>query len=112
MSAETLAWILAAGLATGLGGLGLLLLPRPSDLLLDGLLGFTAGVMLAATSFSLLVPALDEGTVTEVVGGVAAGGATLLALDALVPHEERPPRASRPRRLSSRRARAVGAQPG
>jgi ZIP family zinc transporter len=86
MDAETLAWILAAGLATGLGGLGLLLMPRPSDLLLDGLLGFTAGIMLAATAFSLLVPALDEGTIAEVVAGLAAGGALLLALDVVVPH--------------------------
>jgi ZIP family zinc transporter len=86
MDAETFAWILAAGLATGLGGLGLYLLPRPSDLLLDGLLGFTAGIMLAATAFSLLVPALDEGTIVEVVAGLAAGGVVLLALDVVVPH--------------------------
>jgi ZIP family zinc transporter len=83
---ETLAWILAAGLATGLGGLALLLVPYPSDLMLDGLLGFTAGVMLAATAFSLLVPALDEGTVGVVVAGFVAGGITLVALDVVVPH--------------------------
>jgi ZIP family zinc transporter len=83
---ETLLWILAAGLATGVGGLGLLLVPRPSDYLLDVLLGFTAGVMLAATAFSLLVPALDEGALSEVLAGLLVGGAALLALDALVPH--------------------------
>ncbi len=86
MDSETLVWIFAAGLATGIGGLGLLLMPRPSDILLDGLLGFTAGVMLAATAFSLLVPALDDGTVVEVIAGVVAGGATLVALDIFVPH--------------------------
>jgi ZIP family zinc transporter len=86
VDAETLAWILAVGLATGLGGLGLLLVPRPSNLLLDGMLGFTAGIMLGATTFSLLVPALDEGEIAEVLAGLAAGGATLLALDAFVPH--------------------------
>jgi zinc transporter, ZIP family len=86
VDAETLLWILAAGLATGVGGLGLLLMPKPSEKLLDVLLGFTAGVMLAATAFSLLVPALDEGTVAEVVAGLAVGGVVLLALDVLVPH--------------------------
>lgn len=86
LDTETLLWILAAGLATGLGGFALLLVPRPSDYLLDVLLGFTAGVMLAATAFSLLVPALDEGTLAEVLTGVLTGGAVLLALDALVPH--------------------------
>jgi ZIP family zinc transporter len=83
---ETFAWILAAGAATGVGGLALLLLPHPSDLLLDALLGFTAGVMLAATAFSLLVPALGEGTLAEVLAGVVVGGVVLLGLDALVPH--------------------------
>lgn len=86
MDAETLLWILAAGIATSVGGLALLVLPRPSDYLLDVLLGFTAGVMLAATAFSLLVPALDEGTVAEVLAGLLAGGFALLALDVLVPH--------------------------
>ena len=83
---ETLIWIIAAGLATGVGGLALLLVPRPSDVLLDVLLGFTAGIMLAATAFSLLVPALDEGTLAEVLAGLLAGGIALLALDMLVPH--------------------------
>jgi ZIP family zinc transporter len=83
---DELFWILAAGAATGVGGLWLLIMPRPSELLLDVLLGFTAGVMLAATAFSLLVPALNEGGLPEVLSGVAVGGAALLALDALVPH--------------------------
>jgi ZIP family zinc transporter len=86
MDLETLLWIVAAGVATGIGGLALLLVPNPSDYLLDVLLGFTAGVMLAATAFSLLVPALDEGTLAEVLVGVLLGGAALIALDALVPH--------------------------
>lgn len=86
MDSGTLAWIFAAGLATGVGGLWLLAFPRPSERLLDALLGFTAGVMLAATAFSLLVPALDEGTLAEVVAGFVAGGAVLLVLDAVLPH--------------------------
>ncbi|HUP31925.1 MAG TPA: ZIP family metal transporter [Gaiellaceae bacterium] len=42
--------------------------------------------MLAATVFSLLVPALELGRLGEVLAGVAAGGLVLLALDAVVPH--------------------------
>lgn len=76
MAWSELAWIVAAGLATGLGGLGLLLIRRPSDWL-SGVLGFTAGVMLAATVFSLLVPALELGRI---------GAAGLTVLDRLVPH--------------------------
>lgn len=86
MDASTFLWILAAGLATGVGGLGLLAIRDPSEHLLDGLLGFTAGIMLAATAFSLLVPALDRGSIGEVVLGFAAGCVVLFALDRLVPH--------------------------
>jgi ZIP family zinc transporter len=86
VDSETLAWIIASGLCTGVGGLFLLLVPSPSARLLDVLLGFTAGVMLAATAFSLLVPALDRGGVAEVVAGFALGALALLALDRFVPH--------------------------
>jgi zinc transporter, ZIP family len=86
VEAGTLFWIFAAGLATGIGGLALLALPNPSDRMLDGLLGFTAGVMLAATAFSLLVPALDFGTLAEVLLGFSLGCTLLYALDRLVPH--------------------------
>jgi zinc transporter, ZIP family len=83
---QTLAWMLAAGAATGLGGLVLLAFPRPSDRLMDGLLGFTAGVMLAATAFSLLVPALARGKLGEVLAGFALGGLVFALLDLVVPH--------------------------
>jgi ZIP family zinc transporter len=88
MSLETLAWILASGLATGIGGLGLVVFGERlrSAPALDGLLGFTAGVMLAATVFSLLVPALDRGGIGEVVAGFTLGAVILGLVDAAVPH--------------------------
>lgn len=86
MDAETAVWIVASGCATGIGGLAILALRRPSDRVLDALLGFTAGVMLAATAFSLLVPALDLGAVWEVLCGLLMGAALMTALDALIPH--------------------------
>jgi ZIP family zinc transporter len=86
MSREAVLWILAAGLATAIGGLALLLLPRASQRGLDVLLGFTAGIMLAATAFSLLVPALDLGALWEVVLGFALGGGVLAVADRFVPH--------------------------
>ena len=86
MDAVTLGAILASGLATTIGGLFLLLFPQPSDRLMSALLGFTAGVMLAATSFSLLVPALDRGALWEVLAGLGAGAVVFVALDTAVPH--------------------------
>ncbi len=75
-----------SGLATGVGGLGVLLVRRPAQRTLDALLGFTAGIMLAATAFSLLVPALDDEGVGPVLIGFAVGAAVIVALDRWVPH--------------------------
>jgi ZIP family zinc transporter len=83
---EELLWMASAGLATGLGGIALLAARSPTELVLDGLLGFTAGVMLAATSFSLLVPGLERGSAWEVLVGFALGAITLALLDRFVPH--------------------------
>jgi zinc transporter, ZIP family len=85
-TAHELGWIVASGGMTAVGGLGLLLAGRPSDKVLDALSGFTAGVMLAATAFSLLVPALERGSVASVAGGLLLGGALFAALDELLPH--------------------------
>ena len=54
---------LAAGLATGLGAIPVLFIKRAPERLLDAMLGFAAGVMLAATAFSLLIPAIEIGGV-------------------------------------------------
>lgn len=52
---------LAAGLATGAGALPIFFVRTVSKRVLDPLLGLAAGVMLAATSFSLVVPAIAYG---------------------------------------------------
>jgi ZIP family zinc transporter len=78
--------MIASGGGTALGALGLLALRNPSRRVLDAALGFTGGVMLAATAFSLLVPALDRGGITETMVGFAAGALALLLLDAKLPH--------------------------
>ncbi len=106
MDPVDLAWIFGAGAGTGLGGLALYVFAQPSDRLLDALLGFTAGVMLAATAFSLLVPALDEGALWEVLVGFLLGAVAFAALDSVVPHiharfseRDHPGRVSRERAL-------------
>ncbi len=50
-----------AGLATGLGALPAIFFKDISDKLFNSLLGAAAGVMLAATAFSLLVPGIEYG---------------------------------------------------
>jgi zinc transporter, ZIP family len=86
----------AAGLATGVGALPILFIRRISEPLQDALLGFSAGVMLAASFFSLIIPGLeyaeaDLGTRSAaslvVVAAVLLGASLLAAINRLVPHE-------------------------
>jgi ZIP family zinc transporter len=88
---EEIVWLgtvasLAAGLATGVGALPVLFVKKISDRLLDVLLGFSAGVMLAATSFSLIVPAIDLSGPWVVVIGLALGAVVLHLIDRFIPH--------------------------
>jgi ZIP family zinc transporter len=87
---------LAAALATALGTLPVLMAQRFSQKTYDTLLGFGAGVMLAASAFSLVAPALAAakaqgagawGAAALVGLGILIGGAALLAIDRWVPHE-------------------------
>ena len=77
---------LLAGLATGTGALPVLFTRKVSDRLLDVMLGFSAGVMLAATFFSLLVPAIDLGGVWIAVIGIILGAVALHIADRFIPH--------------------------
>lgn len=86
MDAAVAAGLVLPGLGTGLGGLVLLAARRPSRRTLDVLGGFTAGIMLAATVFSLLVPALDEGSIGEVLVGFTLGALLIGLADRLLPH--------------------------
>ncbi len=85
-----------AALATALGTLPVLLSHQFSQRTYDTLLGFGAGVMLAASSFSLIIPALaaakSQGAGSWAAGGIVGGGillggALLLVIDHLMPHE-------------------------
>ncbi|MCW3981563.1 MAG: ZIP family metal transporter, partial [Candidatus Bathyarchaeota archaeon] len=75
-----------AGLATGAGALPVLFTRKVSDRLMDVMLGFSAGVMLAATSFSLIVPAIDLSGPWVVVLGIVLGALTLHLIDRFTPH--------------------------
>lgn len=87
---------LFAAFATALGTVPVLLSQQFSQRTYDTMLGFGAGVMLAATSFSLVIPALaaakaggaNSWGAGGIVGmGILIGAAALLTIDRLVPHE-------------------------
>ncbi|MCK4259779.1 MAG: ZIP family metal transporter [Halanaerobiales bacterium] len=66
---------LATGFATGIGAIPIFFKRKFSKNFLDCSLGFAAGVMLAATSFSLILPAIEAGG-----GGVKGAGITVLGM--------------------------------
>ena len=74
-------------LLTAFGASAVLLKRDISQRLMDGLLGMAAGIMLAASFFSLLLPAIEmvEG-ITPVILGFMAGGIFLRVLDTVIPH--------------------------
>jgi ZIP family zinc transporter len=80
---------LAAGLATGVGALPALLLRKPSARLLDAMLGFAAGVMIAASLFGLLVPSFRLGGILITALGSILGVACLDRANLLIPHLHR-----------------------
>jgi len=83
-------------LATGLGAAIALAFRSIAAKVQDVALGFAGGMMLAASTFSLLLPGLeaareqfnnDVGAALIVIAGLGAGVALMLVLDTLVPHE-------------------------
>lgn len=77
---------------TALGAAGVFLSKDISRKLLDAMLGFAAGIMIAASYWSLLAPSIE---ISEALGLVAwlppvigflLGGAVLFAIDKILPH--------------------------
>jgi ZIP family zinc transporter len=87
---------LTAGLATALGALPVFFIRRMAPRIEDSLLGFSAGIMLAATFFSLILPGLEVAfdamgskpqAATVVTVGILAGAVALWLIHSYVPHE-------------------------
>jgi ZIP family zinc transporter len=86
----------AAGVATGLGALLVFLIRSISDKIEDSLLSAAAGVMLAASFFSLLLPGIEYAeaqtshkvlAVLIVIAGLMIGTVVLHLMNRYTPHE-------------------------
>ena len=95
-----LSYALAAGLigfsATALGAIPILFIKSLPTKLEDSMLGFAAGMMLAASAFSLIIPGIEAGNAIFdnkflaaglVVVGIGLGVFLMLGLDQFTPHE-------------------------
>jgi ZIP family zinc transporter len=87
---------LLAGLGTGVGAVAIFMVRRLSERTEDVLLSSAAGVMLAATFFSLLLPAIGYGeilyankqlAVATVIAGFLLGAVALHLIHRYAPHE-------------------------
>jgi ZIP family zinc transporter len=77
---------LGTWLLTAAGSLPVLFLRQVPRRLMDAAMGMAAGVMVAASCWSLLVPAIALGGVWRALTGLLAGAALLYVLDQRLPH--------------------------
>lgn len=99
-STQSFRWAMMAGLAgliaTALGALPAFLIKSLPQRIEDSLLGFAAGMMLAASAFALIMPGIEAGEALFnsklmgamiVVLGLSLGVMLMLGLDQFTPHE-------------------------
>jgi ZIP family zinc transporter len=73
-------------LLTAIGTLPVLFVRSAPRHVMDAMMGFAAGVMVAASCWSLLVPAIASGGVTAATLGLLIGAAFLYLADQMLPH--------------------------
>jgi ZIP family zinc transporter len=73
-------------LLTAIGTMPVLFFRSAPRRLMDALMGSAGGVMVAASCWSLLQPAIEMGGTWPAVVGLAFGGLFIFALDQLLPH--------------------------
>jgi ZIP family zinc transporter len=83
---QALAATLGTYLLTALGTTPVLFFRTAPRRLMDALMGGAAGVMVAASCWSLLQPAIEMGGTWPAVAGLAVGGLFIFALDQMLPH--------------------------
>ncbi len=75
-----------AGACTGIGALPLIFVKKITKKFEDLILGFAAGIMLFAASFSLVLPALKMGGIMQVTTGLLCGAIVLAIIEKIIPN--------------------------
>jgi ZIP family zinc transporter len=76
----------ATYLLTAIGTLPVLFFSSAPRRLMDAMMGFAAGVMVAASCWSLLIPSIERGGVAVAAIGVLLGAGLMYGADQLLPH--------------------------
>lgn len=80
---------LAAGSATIIGAASVFFVRKVSEKFLDSAMGFAAGVMMAATFFGLITPAIRIGGIGKTALGIILGALFLIVMEKAIPHVHR-----------------------
>lgn len=81
---------LLAGSATGIGAIPIVLAPQINQHLFDTLIGFSAGVLLGAAAFALLLPAFSMGSSVTIGIGLVSGYLFLTGVGYLLLQQNQP----------------------
>lgn len=80
--------LLMAAMCTTLGALPVLIIQNVSHKWKDGMLAFTAGIMVAASAYGLIPPAIKLSNITVLAAGIMIGTITLTIIEGLIPHTD------------------------
>ncbi|MBM7599136.1 ZIP family zinc transporter [Virgibacillus halotolerans] len=80
--------LIFSSLCTGLGALPILLIKNVSHKGKDGLLAYTAGIMVAASAYGLIPSAIKLSNLTVLVIGILIGTLVLTLLESFIPHTD------------------------
>ncbi|KUO50566.1 MAG: hypothetical protein APF76_07920 [Desulfitibacter sp. BRH_c19] len=82
----TLIGLVTGVVGTGLGALFILLLGRPRNDLMGGILGFAAGIMVTVIFMDLIPEAMEIGNFFSAFIGIILGVSLIVILDIVLPH--------------------------
>ena len=85
---EAIILSLFAGLATGIGGLFVVILKRTSDRFVAGSMGFASGVMLIVSFLNLFMESLELTNYLYVTISFTIGSTIMIIIDTFLPHLE------------------------
>ncbi|OPJ55799.1 ZIP family metal transporter [Alkalithermobacter paradoxus] len=77
-----------SGLCTGIGAFPIIFMKKLSERLEDILLGFAGGVMIFVGAYSLILPCIEEGHLSQTIIGIFAGAVLMYIIEIRMPEDK------------------------